>query len=188
MLRERDGLLLAQLREGAQHADAALAAVGHVRRRLGAGGRGLGHAADEYHLLAGRAFPPAEAYEDVEMTEDGVGMARAFESEFHSVEDGTASDLSEEWASTERSSGFFRSMEGAPALGYRAPRTCGVDVTDAVDGDVVAIGMPTVRPRRDGPGGVLVVAPGRELAVQIDRVARRSTAEGFKPRQKSRTL
>ena len=132
-------------------------------RFLVAVGRRLVHAADEYHLLAGRAFPPAEAYEDVEMTEDGVGMARAFESEFHSVEDGTASDLSEEWASTERSSGFFRSMEGAPALGYRAPRTCGVDVTDGVDGDFVAIGMPTVRPRRDAPVGVLTGVLGAAI-------------------------
>ena len=124
-------------------------------RFLVAVGRRLVHAADEYHLLAGRAFPPVEAYEDIDMTEDGVGMARSFESEFYSVEERAATDPSEEWALTERSSGFFRSMEGAPALGYRAPRTCGVDVTNDVGENVVAIGVPAVRPRRDAPVGVL---------------------------------
>ncbi|MEZ5137883.1 MAG: DUF512 domain-containing protein [Acidimicrobiales bacterium] len=45
-------------------------------------GRRLVHAADEYYLLAGRPFPPAEAYEGFSMHEDGVGMARSFELEF----------------------------------------------------------------------------------------------------------
>ena len=124
-------------------------------RFLAAVGRRLVHAADEYHLLAGRAFPPVESYEDVEMTEDGVGMARAFESEFHSVATADVDDRS-----VERASGFFRSMEGAPALGYRAPRTCGVDAADATDGEAVALGVPMVRPRRDAPVGVLTGALG----------------------------
>jgi len=132
-------------------------------RFLAAMGRRLVHAADEYHLLAGRAFPPVEAYDDVEMTEDGVGMARAFELQFHSAEEGTAGNSSEEWVSTERSSGFFRSMEGAPAMGYRAPRTCGADVTDGVDGDAVAIRVPLVRPRRDAPIGVLTGTLGAAI-------------------------
>ena len=117
-------------------------------RFLAAVGRRLVHAADEYHLLAGRAFPPVESYEDVEMTEDGVGMARAFESEFHSVATADVDDRS-----VERASGFFRSMEGAPALGYRAPRSCGV--VDDGGADAVALGVPRVRPRRDAPIGVL---------------------------------
>src|SRR5690606_36079678 len=45
-------------------------------------GRRLVYAADEYYLLAGRPFPPAEHYGDFPMHEDGVGMARAFEAEF----------------------------------------------------------------------------------------------------------
>jgi len=117
-------------------------------RFLAAVGRRLVHAADEYHLLAGRAFPPVESYEDVEMTEDGVGMARAFESEFRSVATADVDDRS-----VERASGFFRSMEGAPALGYRAPRSCGV--VDDGGADAVALGVPRVRPRRDAPIGVL---------------------------------
>ena len=49
------------------------------RRRTGracsasALGRRLVFAADEYYLLAGRPFPPAEAYEGFPMHEDGVG-------------------------------------------------------------------------------------------------------------------
>ena len=42
-------------------------------------GRRLVFAADEYYLLAGRPFPPADAYEGFPMHEDGIGMARAFE-------------------------------------------------------------------------------------------------------------
>lgn len=46
----------------------------------------LGHrmvaAADEYYLMAHRAFPAPECYGDFEMHEDGIGMARAFEIEF----------------------------------------------------------------------------------------------------------
>ncbi len=46
-------------------------------------GRRLAYAADEYYLLAGRPFPPAATYGDFAMHEDGVGMARTFEAEFH---------------------------------------------------------------------------------------------------------
>jgi putative radical SAM enzyme (TIGR03279 family) len=124
-------------------------------------GRRLVHAADEYHLLAGRPFPPAEAYEDVEMTEDGVGMARAFEFEFHATDSGSGGEESADGGSEERASGFFRSMEGAPALGYRAPRTCGInDGVEAGGTDGVSLGFPVVRPRRDAPVGVLTGALG----------------------------
>ena len=125
-------------------------------RFLAALGRRLVHAADEYHLLAGRPFPLAEAYEDVEMTEDGVGMARAFEQEF--LSDGAvAADRSVgEQASVERVSGFFRSMEGVPALGYRAPRTCGGGVAgDETEVNGVVLGIQVLRPRHDAPVAVL---------------------------------
>ncbi len=45
-------------------------------------GRRMVFAADEYYLMADRAFPEAEAYEDFTMHEDGIGMARTFEMEF----------------------------------------------------------------------------------------------------------
>ncbi|MEO7369437.1 MAG: DUF512 domain-containing protein, partial [Ilumatobacteraceae bacterium] len=39
-------------------------------------------AADEYYLIAGRAFPDEASYGDFSMHEDGIGMARTFEMEF----------------------------------------------------------------------------------------------------------
>src|SRR5438270_13357666 len=44
-------------------------------------GRRLVFAADEYYLLAGRAFPPVDNYEGFPQHENGVGMARTFELE-----------------------------------------------------------------------------------------------------------
>ena len=81
-------------------------------RFLEALGRRLVFAADEYYLLAGRPFPDAVTYGDFDMYEDGIGMARAFEMEFTGVDVGR-----------EAPSGFFASVDGAPADGYRAPRT-----------------------------------------------------------------
>lgn len=80
-------------------------------------GRHLVHAADEYYLLADVDFPPAGRYGAFEMHEDGIGMARAFEAEF------TSRDLSVVAGGVGVSqSGFFQSVDGAPAAGYRAPR------------------------------------------------------------------
>ncbi|MEY4131053.1 MAG: hypothetical protein RLZZ31_1177, partial [Actinomycetota bacterium] len=78
-------------------------------------GRRVVFAADEYYLMADRPFPEPSEYEDFLMHEDGVGMARTFEREFKGeVEQprGVAT-------------GFFAWVEGAPADGYRAPRTDG---------------------------------------------------------------
>jgi NifB/MoaA-like Fe-S oxidoreductase len=116
-------------------------------RFLAAVGRRLVYAADEYYLLSGRTFPPAEAYEGVEMTEDGIGMARAFEQEFA----GTV-------AGRERPSGFFQSVDGAPALGFRAPRTgCGVNLAGGsdADGGVTTVRLGGARPSRSAPVAVL---------------------------------
>jgi putative radical SAM enzyme (TIGR03279 family) len=81
-------------------------------------GRRLAYAADEYYLVAGRPFPMFETYGAVAQHDNGVGMARAFEAAF------TGGDSAEASGPT-GPSGFFRSLEGAPAVGYRAPRTCG---------------------------------------------------------------
>jgi putative radical SAM enzyme (TIGR03279 family) len=97
-------------------------------------GRRLVFAADEYYLLAGRPFPPAEAYEGFAMHEDGIGMARAFEEEFEGRRDDAIGVQP----------GFFAWVDGAPAEGYRAPRA--------------APGRPgTVQllPRRSAPVGIL---------------------------------
>ncbi len=78
-------------------------------------GRRLTFCADEYYLLAHRPFPDADAYEGFPQLENGIGMAAAFRRDFG--------------ARTTRPSGrhggFFASVDGAPAAGYRAPRTMG---------------------------------------------------------------
>jgi putative radical SAM enzyme (TIGR03279 family) len=74
-------------------------------------GRRLVFAADEYHLLAGRPFPPAHAYEGFPQHENGIGIVRAFERAFRG--DGAAMGVRH---------GFFSWVDGAPAEGYRAAR------------------------------------------------------------------
>ena len=75
-------------------------------------GRRLVFAADEYYLMCGHEFPAAEHYEGFDMREDGIGMARAFATEFFDANGGP----------TAPHSGFFAWVDGAPADGYRAPR------------------------------------------------------------------
>jgi putative radical SAM enzyme (TIGR03279 family) len=94
-------------------------------------GRRLVFAGDEYYLLAGRPFPEAETYEGFPMHEDGVGMARTFQAEFTGRSGGT----------TGPRAGFFAWVDGAPAEGYRAPRTESTTIT--------------LRPRRGAPVAVL---------------------------------
>ncbi len=86
-------------------------------------GRRLVFASDEYYLLAGLEFPGPEAYEGFPMHEDGVGMATTLRMEFS----GQTSDP------TGTRPGFFAWVEGAPATGYRAPRSN--DPTLAGEGD-----------------------------------------------------
>ncbi len=76
-------------------------------------GRRLVYAADEYYLLAGRSFPSARAYDDFPQHENGIGMARAFADSFSRPEAGGPGGVRH---------GFFASVDGAPAEGYRAPR------------------------------------------------------------------
>jgi putative radical SAM enzyme (TIGR03279 family) len=84
-------------------------------------GRRLVYAADEYYLLSGRPFPAAEAYDGYPQHENGVGMARAFEASFH----GDAS------AAMGAHRGFFSWVDGAPAAGYRSPRSTSTPTTAA---------------------------------------------------------
>ena len=107
-------------------------------------GRRLVHAADEYHLLAGRPFPADEVYEGFPLHEDGIGMARHFELEFNGLVDEVRTPQA----------GFFASVDGAPAEGYRAPRLVGADG----DGSPVALG-----PRRDAPIGIITGRYGERV-------------------------
>jgi putative radical SAM enzyme (TIGR03279 family) len=95
-------------------------------------GRRLVFAADEYYLLAGRPFPEADAYEGFPQHENGIGMARAFQMELAGQVDAEAGIGVQP--------GFFAWVDGAPAEGYRAPRTDGL--------------IP-LTPRRDAPVAVL---------------------------------
>lgn len=76
-------------------------------------GRRLVYASDEYYLLAGRPLPPAGDYDGFPQHENGIGMIRAFERAFggdRAAVDGVRH-------------GFFAAVDGAPAAGYRAPRS-----------------------------------------------------------------
>jgi NifB/MoaA-like Fe-S oxidoreductase len=111
-------------------------------------GRRLVFAADEYYLMAGRPFPPAEAYEGFPMHEDGVGMARTFELEFT----GQAGEA------TGVQAGFFAWVDGAPAEGYRAPRSV---AAPALAGSVALLA------RRDAPVGILTGAYGARVLAPL---------------------
>jgi putative radical SAM enzyme (TIGR03279 family) len=93
-------------------------------------GKRLVYASDEYYLLAGRPFPALESYGAVAQQDNGVGMSRAFEAAFRG----------EVLPEGHGPSGFFRSVDGAPPEGYRAPRT---------------VGQVTLKPRRGAPVTVL---------------------------------
>ncbi|MFV1991423.1 MAG: DUF512 domain-containing protein, partial [Acidimicrobiales bacterium] len=107
----------------------------------------LGHrlvfAADEYYLLAGRPFPEAESYEGFSMHEDGIGMARAFELEFT----GRSTEAHAPVA------GFFSWVDGAPAAGYRAPRT--------------SHGALSIRGRGTAPIGILTGSLGAQVLAPL---------------------
>jgi putative radical SAM enzyme (TIGR03279 family) len=76
-------------------------------------GRRMVHAADEYYLMAGLPFPAAATYEGFPQHENGIGMARAMEAAFHG----------DRTSALGVRHGFFASVDGAPAEGYRAVRS-----------------------------------------------------------------
>ncbi len=78
-------------------------------------GRRMIYASDEYYLLAEREFPQIEVYDGFPQHENGIGMARAFEAAFKGDSDRAFAIKP----------GFFGSVDGAPASGYRAERTAG---------------------------------------------------------------
>jgi putative radical SAM enzyme (TIGR03279 family) len=107
-------------------ADAVLDTVERWQARyVHALGRRLVFAADEYYLMADRPFPEADAYEGVLQHENGIGMARTFEREVVAALRGH-----DDLVGTAPRAGFFASVEGAPAVGYRAPRSA-LTVVDA---------------------------------------------------------
>jgi len=131
-------------------------------------GRRLVHAADEYYALTARAVPAAAVYEGFGMHEDGIGMARTFELEFNGLAEST----------TGPQAGFFASVDGAPAEGYRAPRLslaagmtnpaadtglrgCTSAASDASAADHRS--SVSLRPRADAPVGILTAPYGAHV-------------------------
>jgi NifB/MoaA-like Fe-S oxidoreductase len=127
-------------------------------------GRPLVHAADEYYLLADRPFPDFERYGDFEMHEDGIGMARAFEAEF----------AGRRTTAIGTDSGFFASVDGSPAAGYRSPRVgpsrggCAIEA-GLFDDDRALLDDPTGLV----PGGDTSAEDDRPAAVEVSLTPRR---------------
>jgi NifB/MoaA-like Fe-S oxidoreductase len=113
------------------------------RRALG---RPVVWASDEYYLLAGLPFPEPAAYAGFPQHENGVGMVRAFEQAFAAgaSAEGAGSAEAGPGAGVPQRTGFFAWVEGAPAEGYRAPRSSAVQLVDRPR-----------RARRDAPVTVL---------------------------------
>jgi putative radical SAM enzyme (TIGR03279 family) len=101
-------------------------------------GRRLAFAADEYYLMAGRPFPETEEYEGFPQHENGIGMARMFDTEVRAaLAGGRSRPCGPGSDSVPHRGGFFAWVDGAPAEGYRAPRHSG-DVLTAPGGTNVA--------------------------------------------------
>jgi NifB/MoaA-like Fe-S oxidoreductase len=114
---------------------------------LSALGRPVVFASDEYYLISGRPLPPLEAYGEAAQLENGVGVARTFEARFLglSVPGATVTG------------GFFQSVDGAPAAGYRAERSPGGS----------ALGIPATVPSRGAPVTVLTGEYGAAVLAPV---------------------
>ena len=106
-------------------------------------GRPLVYPSDEYYLVAGSDLPALERYGEVCQHDNGVGMLRSFEARFAGRGDLPAGGPG----------GFFQSVDGAPATGYRAER---------------APGAVSLRPR---PDAAVTILTGGYAAGWIERLA-----------------
>jgi hypothetical protein len=70
------------------------------------------HASDELYVVANRPLPGIDDYDSLDQAENGIGLWATFEHSFLRRRRGL-----------EVRPGFFQSVDGAPALGYRAPHT-----------------------------------------------------------------
>jgi hypothetical protein len=117
------------------------------------------YAADEYYLMAQRSFPVADRYDGFPMHEDGIGMARTFEAEFH----GAATEA------TGVQRGFFAAVDAPPnPAAYTGLRQNGCGPAEAV----AASAAPTatgirLRPRRSAPVAVLTGALGAPVITPL---------------------
>ena len=72
-------------------------------------GRVTVFASDEFYLVAGRTPPNAAAFESLDQAENGIGLVAAFAESFAGA-----------YEMEKLGTGFFQSVDGAPAWGYRA--------------------------------------------------------------------
>jgi putative radical SAM enzyme (TIGR03279 family) len=114
-------------------------------------GRRMVFAADEYYLMTGRPFPEADTYEGFSMHEDGIGMARTFELEFHGH--------TPEATGPQR--GFFAAVDTPPPnpAAYTGLRPSPASGTGAAS---VALS-----PRRDAPIGILTGTFGAQVLAPL---------------------
>ena len=75
-------------------------------------------ASDEFYIVAGKQPPPATHFESLDQAENGIGMVAAFRESF-------INHLEMDKLGT----GFFQSVDGAPAIMYRAPRAEQSEIT-----------------------------------------------------------
>jgi len=114
-------------------------------------GKRMVYAADEYYIMAQRPFPDAERYDGFPMHEDGIGMARTFEAEFHGHAD--------EATGVQR--GFFAAVDAPPnPAAYTGLRQNGCGPTAS------ATGL-QLRPRRTAPVGVLTGTLGAPVITPL---------------------
>ena len=113
-------------------------------------GKRMVYAADEYYLMADRPFPEAERYDGFHMHEDGIGMARTFEAEFHGKTDSI----------TGVQRGFFAAVDAPPNPAAYTALRCGTDT--ARSAQTVAL-----RPRRSAPVGVLTGTLGAPVIAPL---------------------
>jgi putative radical SAM enzyme (TIGR03279 family) len=126
-------------------------------------GRRLVFAADEYYLLADRAFPPALHYGDFPMHEDGIGMARAFEAELTGERDPAGGEDPDR-------GGFFRSADAGCGVAVGAG-----DVSGSSDADyepyravrATADQLLRIGPRRDAPVAILTAPYGARVLAPL---------------------
>ncbi|MFT4659588.1 MAG: putative radical SAM enzyme (TIGR03279 family) [Ilumatobacter sp.] len=123
-------------------------------------GKRMVYAADEYYLMAQRPFPEAERYDDFAMHEDGIGMARTFEAEFHGLTD-TATGVQR---------GFFAAVDAPPnPAAYTALRQtgCGPAAVSAAEVAAPTATGVQLRPRKSAPVGVLTGSLGAPVITPL---------------------
>ncbi len=121
-------------------------------------GRRMLYAADEYYLMADRPFPDAERYDGFPMHEDGIGMARTFEAEFH----GRAAQA------TGVQRGFFAAVDAPPnPASYTALHQHGTGGQALRDMSAAASVRVGLTPRRSAPVAVLTGELGARIIAPL---------------------